>query len=99
MTDLLIAISVAVLIGSQIAHHLGRISTKTRHGLYSIGFTLGAAAFALLGLHILAYLWATLAACSAWLWWKGGGDDDTKRRLRAGGRAFRGVRRTAPVTT
>jgi uncharacterized membrane protein len=36
-------------------------------------------------------------ALSVWAWWRHGGDGGTRRRLRSLRRAFRGVRRTAPV--
>lgn len=40
---------------------------------------------------------ALACAYQLWMWWKSGGGDDTKRRLRKLGRAFTGVRRTAPA--
>lgn len=68
-----------------------------------LGYGLGAAANAVFALaqFLEPSGWGVLnaAACAfhLWMWWKSGGDDDTKRRLRKLGRAFAGVRRTAPV--
>lgn len=44
-----------------------------------------------------ASVYAALFSWLVWTWWMGGGGDDTKRRLRQWGRAFKGVRRTAPA--
>ncbi len=48
------------------------------------------------GEHFGAGLNGAVCVWCAWAWWHGGGGDGTRRRLRSLGRAFRGVRRTAP---
>jgi hypothetical protein len=68
-----------------------------------LSYGLGAAANAAFALaeFLQPSAWGVINAVACgfylWLWWKSGGGDDTKRRLRKLGRAFAGVRRTAPA--
>lgn len=68
-----------------------------------LSYGLGAAANGAFAIQYFLTLspWGVInaAACAfyLWLWWNAGGGDDTKRRLRKLGRAFTGVRRTAPA--
>lgn len=54
---------------------------------------------ALCHVEIGAVVSSAFGAVFWWLWWKNGGGKKTKRRLRKAAQAFKGVRRTAPVTT
>jgi hypothetical protein len=67
-------------------------------GIFAVATGLNGVEAVMSGATVRASLMAACCAFGAWQWWNGGGGDGTKRRLRALGRAFRGVRRTAPVT-
>lgn len=66
-------------------------------GIFAVATALNGIEAVMNGATIRASLMAAFTAFGAWNWWTGGGGDGTKRRLRAVARAFRGVRRTAPV--
>lgn len=81
-----------------VLHVQGRIKPHQVSGWWALGDGAVLLGCVLARIDVLWTAWvAGIFAWNLYVWWTGGGDDDTKRRLRKLGRAFTGIRRTAPA--
>lgn len=89
--------AVAIWLCGFAAYVTGRIKTYQLDGMLALGQAAVGIGSVYEGSWVGAIANSAVTAWSAYRWWNGGGGDDTKRRLRKLGRAFTGVRRTAPT--
>jgi hypothetical protein len=75
------------------------IRLHTAYGIMAVSQIVTASAGFITENTVAASISAAAAGYLGWRWWNDGGGNGTRRRARKVARSFRGVRRTAPVST